>query len=316
MRILAVLWTVCLVRLCSAGFWCCGGSKTDDDEVTVRTVQGGSNEVSTENLRAVPPQHSIVPAGQFSSEDSTVPQPAGKDGDVSSLKSDPGTIDVNHPDNSQCQAFDYYYDDNLTRLIAPISGKSINELKDDTKKIWSLGSGETFEYAKVYLNKDKKAEVIFVVVKKSSEISRTYYAKSESGWTSCNNHKEKINDLKTEATKTKAAIDIGSEKETDQCYLISTELLGLEVKMFVPKPDYYATEVKNDSKSLLEAAEDNGERCLSCDIYTKGNNNPLLLITLKVNNELDYEYFEKEGAKWKSITQENFSQKKNAMQAA
>ncbi|EKX73814.1 signal peptide containing protein [Theileria equi strain WA] len=73
MKILALLWTVCLVRLCSAGFWCCGGSKTHDDEVTVRTVQGGSNKVSTENLRAVPPQQPVESLPQ-PTEPKEVPQ--------------------------------------------------------------------------------------------------------------------------------------------------------------------------------------------------------------------------------------------------
>ncbi|EKX73608.1 signal peptide containing protein [Theileria equi strain WA] len=234
-----------------------------------------------------------------------------------SLESDTGTIDLNNPDSSQCQEFDYYYDDNLTRLIVPLSGRSIKKLKDDANHIWSLGNGETLQHAKAYLDKDKKPEVVFVVVKKSSGISRKYYLKNDIGWVeTLLSFPDRINLIKTETkNKTDVTIDIGSEKDTEQCYLIPTELLGLQVKMFVPKLDYLVKEVKNGSESLWKAAEGKDERCLSSEIYTKGNSNPLLLITLK-DKEFKSEYFEREGGEWKGINKTEFDKKKNAMQTA
>ncbi|EKX73342.1 signal peptide containing protein [Theileria equi strain WA] len=58
MRVLAVLWTVCLVRLCSAGCFGCFGKGKTNDRVTVQAVQGGSREASTGNLRS-PPQKPV-----------------------------------------------------------------------------------------------------------------------------------------------------------------------------------------------------------------------------------------------------------------
>ncbi|EKX72602.1 signal peptide containing protein [Theileria equi strain WA] len=351
MRILAVLWTVCLLGLCH-----CKGSRvpgdrpfievlddyTEDeivnDHPTKETRKGGSNgkrqvwdmangtvyeggynEASSENLRSSPQQPVESPrptpdTASTPSKESSVTESAGKDGGVPSLESDPGTIDVNHPDSSLCDSFDYYYDDSLTRLIAPLSGKSIEKLKDDTKKIWSLGSGEILQHAKVYLNKDKKAEVMFVVVKNSSGITRTYYVKNDIGWVeTLLPFPDRINEIKAKATN--VTIDIGNEKDTEQCHLISTELLGLKVKMFIPGFGYHAKEVKDGDKSLWKAAENSGERCLSCDIYTKENNSPLLLITIK-DKEFKSEYFEKGEGGWKSTTKEEFGKKKNAMQTA
>ncbi|AFZ79600.1 signal peptide-containing protein [Theileria equi strain WA] len=65
MKVLAVLWTVYLIRLCSAG--CLGKSKTKDDD-------NGAYGGSTENLRAVPPQQPV----ESPSKEPQVPQSASE----------------------------------------------------------------------------------------------------------------------------------------------------------------------------------------------------------------------------------------------
>lgn len=64
MKILAVLWTVCLVRFCSAGCWsCCGKSKTNDGD---NEPYGGSED----NLSSLTPSTAVPQSSETS--DSTL----------------------------------------------------------------------------------------------------------------------------------------------------------------------------------------------------------------------------------------------------
>ncbi|EKX72700.1 signal peptide containing protein [Theileria equi strain WA] len=96
MRILAVLWTVCLVRLCSAG--CCGGGTRDDDDESY----GGS----TENLRSQP-RH-VAPI----------------------------TLNLFNPDESKLEINTRNDEGVLLKTLTPKDGCVISSVMDGDKELW------------------------------------------------------------------------------------------------------------------------------------------------------------------------------------
>ncbi|AFZ79870.1 signal peptide-containing protein [Theileria equi strain WA] len=310
MRILAVLWTVCLVRLCSAGSLCCfRGSKTDDDEVTDQAEQESSNEVSTENLRAVPPQPT-----EPKEEDATeAPQSVPSEGYPQELDAQsaghvdptPISLDLASPDKDKSQSFDYYFGTNAVQLIVPKKGVSVSKLMNGTENIYTLSSEETFQYAKVYLNKDGKPELALITLGTSSGHSQKAYSKNGSKWEPCTDSNAKMNGLRTPTgAKLCTSIDLSLETSTDNCTIFEVDLLGVKTRQLYPKLGYLATKVMDANKELWECSK-GSNACLSCLIYKHGNNEVLEILVVD-NDSLGYNYFVKNDKEWKNVTKEDF----------
>ncbi|AFZ79731.1 signal peptide-containing protein [Theileria equi strain WA] len=313
MRILAVLWTVCLVRLCSAGSLCCfRGSKTNDDDNAVITVQGGSNEVSTENLRAVPPQPT-----EPKEEDATeAPQSVPSEGYPQELDAQsaghvdptPISLDLASPDKDKSQSFDYYFGTNAVQLIVPKKGVSVSKLMNGTEDIYTLSSEETFQYAKVYLNNDGQPELALITLGTSSGHSQKAYSKNGSKWEPCTDSNAKMLSLKTPTgARFCTSVDLSLETSTDNCTVFEVELLGVTTKQIYPKLGYFANKVKDRNKDLWTPSEPSGV-CLSCLIYRKGDKELLEMIVVE-KNSIAYKYFERVGDEWKSIEKDLFLKK-------
>ncbi|AFZ80729.1 signal peptide-containing protein [Theileria equi strain WA] len=119
MRILAILWTACLVRLCSAG---CLGGGTRDDEVTDQAEQGGSNEVSTENISTPPTQQ-----GQAAKPATPVTQSAGQGDDA---------IDLAHPDMTKVDILRASRNEVEKKEYYPTGASKVTSVVDGDKELW------------------------------------------------------------------------------------------------------------------------------------------------------------------------------------
>ncbi|AFZ80302.1 signal peptide-containing protein [Theileria equi strain WA] len=143
MRVLAVLWTVCLVRLCSAG--CCGGGTRDDDD--------GPYGGSTENLRSSPSQSS---------------------------RQDGVALDLSNPDESKLEIRESVTHGVSYRGFIPKSGYHTNKVKDGGKELWKAEAGEKYFLAQSY-TKGNEA-VLYLEISGSSGTTHKYFEKVDGKW--------------------------------------------------------------------------------------------------------------------------------------
>ncbi|AFZ80643.1 signal peptide-containing protein [Theileria equi strain WA] len=266
MRILALVWAVCLVRFCSARLFCWFSSKSKTDKkvtpspdhvdgtpiiLDLVTPNETKLDVYTEtesgvSFKTVTPKSvfhisSVVDSGAtlweasgyekcllvesyaknttkviyLETSDSTgtkskyfekadeawseidkevfvekiemMIEESGKDG---------LTLDISHPNRLLCKSFDYSFAGNAIKLVVSNKGVSISRLVNGTEEVYTRSSGETFEYARVYLNKDGTPELILITLRTLSGISRRDYVKTENGWSVCNNSDATIKSLR------------------------------------------------------------------------------------------------------------------------
>ncbi|EKX72594.1 signal peptide containing protein [Theileria equi strain WA] len=120
MKILALLWTVCLVRLCSAGCWSCfSGSKTNDDDS---------------------PQATSTPV---------IPSPDHVDGTLI-------TLDLVSPDDTNVDVDSSA--PNIKKYF-PKGDVSFYEVKEGTTSIWRAGANEFCRFVRVSLAGNKPITV-------------------------------------------------------------------------------------------------------------------------------------------------------------
>ncbi|EKX73670.1 hypothetical protein BEWA_037060 [Theileria equi strain WA] len=225
------------------------------------------------------------------------------------------TLKLTKPDDSIYQSFEYYHDDNHIKLVLPQEDVTVTKLLESRSTIWTGKAGETLEYAKVYLNKDGKPGFVRVWKRDSSGVTCMNYTTGRVyGWSEFKDDiSTKINSLKV-ATEHKGdfVIDLQKDEDTKKCRIFSVNFLGVPTRSYSPKPGYYATEVMDGDESLWKASESTNERCLSCDVYTKDEQR-ILSITKKKNDKTDDAFFEFSDGEWKSMTEDEFHRKFQAM---
>ncbi|EKX73419.1 hypothetical protein BEWA_054760 [Theileria equi strain WA] len=317
MNIFSILLTSCLVGLCN-----CKGSRLPTDRLSIQVLDDyAEDEILTgdfvEETRkggssgrrlvwdlangTVYEEEYIQPSARRRNtgkvEYLTVEESAEQDG---------VTLDLTSPDKDECEFFEYSFVANTVKLIVPNKGVSVSKLVNGSEDIYTLSSGETFDHAKAYLNKDKKPELVLVVTR-TSGASKEYYLELKDGkWTVCDNHGEKMLGLRVPAERT-SDIDLSFKTSTDQCTIFETELLGVTTKHFYPKPGHVAIQVKDGNEELWNGG--NGDYCLSCLVYRKGNVKLLEIIVVE-NSSGRGRYFERNvGGEWRSITEEEYDQK-------
>ncbi|AFZ81753.1 signal peptide-containing protein [Theileria equi strain WA] len=155
------------------------------------------------------------------------------------------SLNISHPSRILCQSFDYTFDGNAIRLIVPKEGVTVTKLVVGTEEVYTLSSGETFEYAKAYLNKDGRPELVLVTLDNSSGDSKKAYSRSECGkWVACTNSDAKMNGLRTPTgARFCTSVDLSLANSTDECSIFEVELLGVTTRQFYPKPGYLAKEI-------------------------------------------------------------------------
>ncbi|AFZ79468.1 hypothetical protein BEWA_023170 [Theileria equi strain WA] len=229
--------------------------------------------------------------------------------------SGPITMDVANLCSQNYKHVDYVYDNNYIRLFLPNEGMIIAKLIDGENSIWEAKSDEKFEFAKVYLNKDGKAEVMLVTKNTPSGVKCKYYTKTWTGWRESKDIGDRVPKLKVFAQqKSDFNIDLSLETSTTECTIFEAELLGVTTKHFYPKLGYIAKEVMYNGATLWKSTNGN-EKCIGCELYLRGHGRPLLAITIKGRTK-DYKFFEKEGSRWVPIKNEEFSEKLERMKIA
>ncbi|EKX73661.1 hypothetical protein BEWA_036970 [Theileria equi strain WA] len=222
--------------------------------------------------------------------------------------SSPVSMDIADLDSQNYKHVDYIYDDNHIRLFLPNEGMIIAKLIDGENSIWEAKSDEKFEFAKVYLNKDGKAEVMLITKNTPSGVERKYYTKTWTEWRESKDIGDRVPKLKVFAQqKSDYTIDLSATKGTKECTIFEAELLGITTKHFFPKPGYIAKEVMSNGVTVWNSANGN-ERCIGCELYLRGRGHLLLAIAIKGRTK-EYKFFEKEGSRWVPVKNEEFSEK-------
>ncbi|EKX72183.1 signal peptide containing protein [Theileria equi strain WA] len=228
----------------------------------------------------------------------------------------PITLDIAHPNVLLCQSFDYYYDDNLTKLIVPEEGIIISKLMNGKEEVWSPSSGEEFDHAKVYFNKYNEPELVRVLAKTLTTVKEYYFELNNGVWVPSSNSEERMQNLRMISTCTSdLTVDISSTNSTDKCTVFQVNLLGVTTKHFFPNPGYAVVGVKDKSKELwmsprlikgLKPLVNDGtfdgyiDYCLSCVLYKK-EDVKLLEMTVIENLSKRWKFFEKIDGEWNEV---------------
>ncbi|EKX72746.1 signal peptide containing protein [Theileria equi strain WA] len=232
------------------------------------------------------------------------------------------TLDISSIDSSSYQFFDYSFDGNATRLVVPNKGLNFKKLVDGKRKVYTLPSGEKLEYAKLYLNKDGIAELVILVAKISDSVMEHYLELKDGVWVSCDDHEKKMRSLVSTAEfKGTLILNIEDDKDTKECTIFETELLGITTRHFYPKPGHLVKKVTDGSSELWNSSKPlnvqgvyarwNGyfdDYCLSCLIHKRGNIELLVMIVVERLSE-GKEYFERVNGTWKNLTRDEFDRK-------
>ncbi|AFZ79965.1 signal peptide-containing protein [Theileria equi strain WA] len=235
-------------------------------------------------------------------------------------------LDIANPNRLLYKSFNYYFGTNAVQLIVPNKGISVSKLMYENGTVWTPSTGETFDHTKVYLNKDKKPELVLVVTTSSGASKEYYLELKDSKWKSCTNHEEKMRSLRDPAEWiSNFELDLALANSTNECSIFETELLGVTTKHFFPKPGYLAKGVKDVSGLLWSSSKPiytegtigrhsgyYNDYCLSCIIHKHGSVELLEMVVVETLSERS-KYFEKVDGKWKEITGKDFNGKLDEM---
>ncbi|AFZ79756.1 hypothetical protein BEWA_026050 [Theileria equi strain WA] len=231
------------------------------------------------------------------------------------------TLDISSPDEDKCNSFNYSFADNAIRLIVPNKDTTVSKLMNGAEEdAYTLSSEEAFQYTKLYLNKDKKPELVLVVTKRADTSKETYLELQNGKWTVCDNHEKKMKTLKVITEwKSDFELDLASTSSTNECSIFQVDLLGITTRHFYPKAGYLAVKVNDGTRSIWEPTKpgsrygseedfDGYDYCLSCLIHNKGDKELLEMIVVERLSRR-WKYFEKSGEEWMEINKTDFDQK-------
>ncbi|EKX73868.1 signal peptide containing protein [Theileria equi strain WA] len=220
------------------------------------------------------------------------------------------SLNITHPNRLLHKSFNYSFAGNVVQLTVPNNGVSVKKLMDAKKEVWTPGKNEEFGYAKLY-TKDGKAELVSVTLKTSTTVKEHHLELKDGKWVPRTNSDAKIKSL-VEPVQwvSDFNIDLSTYKDTKECTIFETELLGVTTKHFFPKPGNTAALVKDGNKELW-ASINPSDTCLSC-LYYKGNSGLLEMIVIE-NSSRRYKYFEKVNGEWSEIEKTTFNSKLNEM---
>ncbi|AFZ80095.1 signal peptide-containing protein [Theileria equi strain WA] len=211
------------------------------------------------------------------------------------------SLNISHPSRILCQSFDYTFAGNAIRLIVPSKSVSVTKLMSGTEEVYTLSSEEEFDHARVYLNKDKKPELVLVVTTSSGASKETYFELKGGKWVSCSNHGERMRSLVvTTKWESDFTMDISLANSTDQCTIFQVDLLGVTTKHLYPKAKYTVNKVKSGTNELWTGNVHSSRKgqitlndyCSYCIIHKHGNMELLEMITVERLSERN-RYFEK-----------------------
>ncbi|EKX73508.1 hypothetical protein BEWA_035440 [Theileria equi strain WA] len=213
------------------------------------------------------------------------------------------SLNIAHPNRLLYKSFDHLFYATSIKLTVPKEGVTVTKVADGSEDIYTLSSGETFEYAKAYLNKDGQPELVLVVAKMSGGVKETYLELKDGVWVDCKDKDAKMRSLVSTAEwVSNFDINLSASKDTDKCTIFEAVVLGVTTKHFYPKPGHVAKKVKYDGQEVWSGGFN--DRCLSCIIRKRGDMELLEMIVVEASSRR-YRYFEN-GTEWRSITTAEF----------
>ncbi|EKX72205.1 signal peptide containing protein [Theileria equi strain WA] len=237
---------------------------------------------------------------------------------------DTAMLNIGHPNRLLHKSFSYSFAGNAIQLVVPKKGVAVIKLVNFRSDIWDARPGEELAYVKVYLDQYRKPELILVVTNASDTVKEHYLELRDEEWVDCTGvHEERMKELMDPAQWiSNFQIDLSASKNTKECTIFETVVLGISTKHFYPKPGHLLTGIRDKDILLWESSKPfyksgnkvmwsgkYDDRCLCCLIYRKGSTR-LLELTLLENSSGIGRYFEKNAdGEWNEIDVNTFDKK-------
>ncbi|AFZ79700.1 signal peptide-containing protein [Theileria equi strain WA] len=205
-------------------------------------------------------------------------------------------------------------DGNDITFVVPRDGVLVNKVVCGETIIWSPGEGENFEYAKLYLKDGEPMVILIAKVRGNLALGRSYVRNGDV-WECCTDtSQEKIHDLRVPMERTRSfIINLEEDKDTEECRIFDTKLLGIQMRLFFANPGFLATEVRDNGTPIWKAEDEEDKICLSCNLYYENSAPSLLLVVTKVEEKEDYSYFHMQNGEWKEVTAQEFYAKREGL---
>ncbi|EKX72787.1 signal peptide containing protein [Theileria equi strain WA] len=141
-----------------------------------------------------------------------------------------------------------------------------------------------------------------------------WYARNGDVWENCkDSYQEKIKDIREHIPRTNPFIlNLEEDKDTEECTIFDAKLIGAPMRLYFAKPEYSAEEVTYNGKSIWKGSEN--KLCTACDLYFNKGELSFLILSVKENDVIRYEYFETRGKEWKTMTSEEFNNRRKEAQ--
>ncbi|EKX72239.1 signal peptide containing protein [Theileria equi strain WA] len=298
MRILAVLWTLYLVRLCH-----CGG---DED--------GKKPSTSGEN----PSTPKETPQGATStSMGAQGPKVVSKDakGKHKSVTEKPKiklSIKVIDLEKLDFKSFDIYEcndNGNEVSLVVPKPGVVVSRVIEGETTIWVPYFDEKLDHFKIFY-RFGQVKLALLAYRKGEFATGIWFEKVKDDWFDCTGkHSAKVLALKVPIERRRTfVIDLEDKDDTKQCRIFTARLFGIDVRFYHAKFGYIAREVMYQSVTLWDISQEENEMCFSCNLYYKEKKPYLLVIMINKRDKLKYKCFERVDDEWKPLTLDKFKE--------
>ncbi|EKX73603.1 hypothetical protein BEWA_036390 [Theileria equi strain WA] len=183
-------------------------------------------------------------------------------------------------------------------------------------EIWKSENGEECICARFYT---RRGGFCTLYVKKGNSTETKDFEYSNNKWNSVTNRNTLITTCNSsgapEDAKTKVTTNIMDvTKEDNEVYNTSTSTVsGINVKRHTPLPNKWINEVKEGEASMWKTPDAQRERCVSCELKSRGNTS-VAILTLATTFDLCFLYFEKNASgKWTLIKKKEFDKKLDDM---
>ncbi|EKX72232.1 hypothetical protein BEWA_046960 [Theileria equi strain WA] len=219
------------------------------------------------------------------------------------------TVDIAKFDANKGQSFDYTVDNVPVKMFIPKDNVTINRLVNGGTYLWSTENGK-YTIIMLYLNKDNKPELVYIVRFIQGDSYSGFYKKDEdSKWTETEDFDYEFKKLRTAPTSSSQfTLDLSAHQDTTECRIFQAPLYGTNTRFYAPKSGHHASYIAHNGVSIWTAEE--GERCTFVTSYLKDGQEHLFRMTTKnTNDKSSMKYFEKAGRGWKSVTKEDFDVK-------
>ncbi|AFZ79744.1 signal peptide-containing protein [Theileria equi strain WA] len=299
MKVLTVLWTVCLVRLCHG-----------EDDLQAQTSPDTTEQESPAPETSEEPQHNEEASEKtlqdVSTEDVTNIDQSDSKPDLKS-KVDSSQFDLEEEDEGSVKVL----------KLTVKNGGTTKELKYDGKEVWSATwiVGFPCSSASLYFDGEKPTLVILKTKGWGGKESTVYKHHDGSKWNTGDKeeHNKKLEELRKKTSDTpveSGIIDISNKPNDKEAIFVEYDDEGIVYKSYTLRDNVTAKTVKDGDATIWTAKD--GHECLKIFTYSNDNVN-LCRLNVKSSDVITPHFFEKVDGEWKSLEHPTFSQKLNAL---